>query len=96
MKRILVGFLTLSSAFAGDMDIQKCTKKVFKAAKSLAALEIGTNLKVSESLQESLSTATKFTITVVNTKSPAQVVYSVNTIDISESLRCVINKVELK
>ena len=98
MKRILVGFLTFSSvsAFAEDFDIQDCTKKVSRAAKELAALEIGTNLKASESLQESLSSATNFTMTVVNTESPAQLVYSVNTTDMSESLKYVINKVELK
>jgi hypothetical protein len=98
MKKIFIGLLVLSSvsAFAEGMDIQKCTKKVSKAAKALASLEIGSSIQVSESVQESLSTATNFTVTVVNTKRPAQVVYSIKTIDISEDSRCVVDKIEMK
>ena len=98
MRLLLTGLLLLGSlsTYAQEMDMLKCSLKVDKAIKAIASLEIGKDVKIVKHAQDTLSTATNMIITVVNVKKPAQLIYTVKTIDISEDNLCVISNIDLR
>jgi hypothetical protein len=98
MKHLLMVIMILgsTSVFAQGMDVFQCSLKVRRAIKSIAALEIGKHIQITDHVQDSVSTATNMVFTVLSDRTAEKLIYTVRTIDIGKSDQCIISKVELK